>query len=101
MKRRDFDWTNPSWENLFIAIPWGIGVLAAVFAWTADHNIAQREQTTMGVITDHKAGRSDRYQYSFSVNGTNSRDRAEVMTVMKSETKLRSFTTLWTQIPTR
>jgi hypothetical protein len=67
--RKDFDWVNPSWANLFITLPWGIGILAAVFGWSADHAIAKREGTTIGVITAHTKSRSDRYQYTFSVNG--------------------------------
>jgi hypothetical protein len=48
---------------------WGIGILAAVLGWSADHTIAKRERTTIGVITAHKASRSDRFLYTFSVNG--------------------------------
>ena len=55
--------------NLLITLPWGICILAAVFGWSADHTIAKRERTTNGVITAHQASRSDRYQYTFSVNG--------------------------------
>lgn len=67
--KKDFDWRNPSWTNLFITLPWAIGVLAAVLGWSADHTIAKRERTTLGVITAHKASRADRYLYTFSVNG--------------------------------
>jgi hypothetical protein len=70
MKRPSFEsWANPTWGNLPITLPWGIGVLAAVFGWSADHTIAKRERTAIGVITAHKASRSDRYLYTFSVNG--------------------------------
>ena len=67
--KNDFDWKNPSWTNLLITLPWGIGVLAAFFGWSADHTIAKREGTAIGVITAHKASRSDRYSYTFSVKG--------------------------------
>ena len=71
MMLRDFDWKNPSWVNLFITIPWGIGVLVAVQAWSADHQIAQRQRTTTGMIAEHITGRSDRYRYKFSVDAAN------------------------------
>jgi hypothetical protein len=63
--KNDFDWKNPSWTNLFITLPWGIGVLAAFFGWSADHTIAKREGKAIGVITAHKASRSDCYSYTF------------------------------------
>jgi len=70
MKRPSFEsWANPTWGNLLITLPWGIGILAAVLGWNADHAIAKRERTTIGAITAHKASRRDRYLYSFSVNG--------------------------------
>jgi hypothetical protein len=70
MKRTSFaSWANPTWGNLLITLPWGIGILAAVLGWSADHTIAKRERTTTGVITAHKASRSDRYLYTFSANG--------------------------------
>ena len=70
MKRPSFEsWANPTWGNLLITLPWGIGILVAVFGWSADHIIAKRERTTIGVVTAHKASRSDRYLYTFSVNG--------------------------------
>ena len=70
MKRPNFEsWVNPTWGNLLITLPWGIGILAAVLGWSADQTIAKRERTTIGVITAHKASRSDRFLYTFSVNG--------------------------------
>src|ERR1044071_7977271 len=70
MKRPSFEsWANPTWGNLLITLLWGIGILAAVLGWSADHAIAKRKWTTIGVITAHKASRRGRYLYSFSVNG--------------------------------
>lgn len=67
--KTDFDWKNPTWTNLFITLPWGIGLLAAVLGWSADHEIAKRERMSVGVITGQQSGRVIQYHYTFSADG--------------------------------
>jgi hypothetical protein len=61
-----------------------MGILAAVFGRSADHAIAKREGTTIGVTTAHTKSHASRYQYTFSVNGEKldgSRELDELITM--------------------
>ncbi len=62
-------WTNPSWWNLLVALPWVLGVIFLLHDWKADRAIATRQRTTQGVITSHEPANHNRYRYTFSVEG--------------------------------
>ena len=63
------DWENPSWWNLLIVLPWAIGLLLITVEWRTDIQIAERQQTTSGVITAHEPSNHNQYVYKFEVGG--------------------------------
>jgi hypothetical protein len=62
-------WTNPSWWNLLIALPWAIGLVIFVFGWNKDRDVASRERSVDGVVTAHDPANHNRYTYTFVVQG--------------------------------
>jgi hypothetical protein len=68
-ERFDRTWNHPSWWNLLIVLPWGLGVALAIHEWSVDRTVAKREKITNGTITGHEPANHNRYGYSFSVNG--------------------------------
>src|ERR1700683_57890 len=62
-------WSYPSWWNLLVALPWTLGLIFCIHGWKTDDAIAQRQQTTQGVITAHDLANHNQYGYTFYVNG--------------------------------
>jgi len=62
-------WGRPSWWNLFVTLPWAMGLVFFIYAGLSERAIAQRERTTEGRITQHEPQNHNRYGYTFSVNG--------------------------------
>jgi hypothetical protein len=63
------DWNPPSWWNLLVTVPWGIGLIFFLCSSVSDQAIAGREQTTYGIIRTHEPANHNRFGYEFSVNG--------------------------------
>jgi hypothetical protein len=62
-------WHYPSWWNLLVLLPWAVGIVLCVHDWRVDRSIAQREQTTHGVVTSYVPHNHNRYGYAFAVDG--------------------------------
>jgi len=62
-------WHYPSWWNLLILLPWVFGIVLCVHEWRVDRSIAQREQTTRGVVTSYEPQNHNLYGYAFAVDG--------------------------------
>jgi opacity protein-like surface antigen len=60
---------HPPWWVVAVMIPWAIGLVMQVYEWRTDTQIAARQQTTLGVITDHRPSQHNVYGYKFAVNG--------------------------------
>jgi hypothetical protein len=67
--RFDRSWSNPSWWNLLVALPWVVLVLFDLYGFRTDQITAAREQTTSGQIISHDAPNHNRFGYQFGVNG--------------------------------
>jgi opacity protein-like surface antigen len=60
---------HPPWWVIAVMIPWAIGLVMQVYEWRTDTQIAARQQTTFGVVTDHRPSQHNVYGYRFAVNG--------------------------------
>ena len=67
--KRTRAWSNPSWWNLWIAVPWIIGTLLLLHWWKVDRDLAGRARTAQGIVVSHEPANHNRYGYTFSVNG--------------------------------
>lgn len=61
-------WKPPSWRNIFITLPWVIGLIFSICGFVSDRAIAGRERMTHGIIRTHEPANHDRFGYEFSVN---------------------------------
>jgi len=62
-------WYRPSWWNLLVALPWALGVAFLIQESTRESQIAERQQTTSGIVTAHEPSNHNRYGYRFEVAG--------------------------------
>jgi hypothetical protein len=62
-------WDPPSWRNLFITLPWAIGLVFFLYSSASDHRVAGREQIAYGTIRTHEPANHNRFGYAFSVGG--------------------------------
>lgn len=65
-KERD-RWSNPSWWNALIVLPWVIGVILCVTGWWTQRQVAARQLTTTGTITEHQPSNHNQFGYVFTV----------------------------------
>src|SRR5208283_1192176 len=62
-------WHRPSWWILLAALPWVLGVAFLIQESTTESQIAERQQTTSGIVTAHEPSNHNRYGYRFEANG--------------------------------
>lgn len=65
-KERD-RWTNPSWWNGLIVLPWVIGAIFCITGWWMQRQVAARQLTTTGIVTEHQPSNHNRFGYVFKV----------------------------------
>jgi hypothetical protein len=61
-------WNNPSWWNLLALWPVPFVLFFCIHAFYKDAQIANRQQSTIGIINAHDPPNHDRYSYIFEVN---------------------------------
>jgi hypothetical protein len=69
IERANEAWAHPSWWNLLVVLPWAIGAVWCVWTWRTDRAIAERQETTQGIITAHEPANHNQYVYMFSASG--------------------------------
>jgi len=62
-------WSQPSWWNLLVTLPWCIGFVFLIYAAISERMVAARQCTVQGLITAHDPPNHNRYGYVFSVGG--------------------------------
>jgi hypothetical protein len=62
-------WSNPSWWNLLIVLPWVMLVIFELYGFRADQLRAAREKTEYGQIVSHDPPNHNRFGYQFRVGG--------------------------------
>ena len=62
-------WRRPSWWNLLIVLPWTLGLVLQIYEWRIDTQVAARQRTADGLITDHQPSNHNTNGYVFTVNG--------------------------------
>ena len=62
-------WSNPSWWNALMVLPWIIGVILCVSGWWTQRQVAVRQVATTGRITEHQPSNHNRFGYVFTVGG--------------------------------
>lgn len=62
-------WSRPSWWNLLVVLPLVIGAVLSIHEAHVEGTIAKRQETTVGIITDHQPQEHNRFGYKFFVNG--------------------------------
>jgi hypothetical protein len=62
-------WHRPSWWNLLVTLPWALGAAFLIQESITQSHIAERQQTTSGIVTAHEPSNHNRYGYGFEVDG--------------------------------
>jgi hypothetical protein len=67
--RKFGSWSEPTWWNFLVTLPWCIGFVLLVYSGISDRIIATRQRTALGLITAHEPANHNRYGYVFGVEG--------------------------------
>jgi hypothetical protein len=61
------DWK--SWNALFIAAPFALGLIFVLTTSTRDHAVAMRQGSTIGVVTAYEPSNHNQCSYTFELEG--------------------------------
>ena len=62
-------WTNLSWWNFLVVLPWFIGFMWLLFSGISQRVVAERQQLVEGLVTAYEPANHNQYRYVFFVDG--------------------------------